>query len=515
MALKIISFIFGISVAFVIAAPTPIKDVPFGVNEVINQVSTPNPQPLIPALPTGEFLIDTSTDSINQYNPAIAFDGTNYLIVWEDDRRDNLRDIYGARVDQNGNVLDPAGIPISIAPERQFNPEIAFDGTNYLVVWQDLRDSSGWDIYCARVNQQGIVLDSAGIKINDNGRWGQPSVASGDTYYLVVWHGILGARVNQQGIVIDTAEFIVSRVGGYDPQHPSIAFDGTNYLVVWNEYHSYLTGNPPHWVTTWDISGQLVSQQDTVLNGTSIAYGPPNKRSPSVAFDGTNYFVLWHDSRNGNADIYGTRVSLTGTVLDPNGIPISTAPNNQGVPSVAFDGDNYMVVWHDNRSGIDFDIYGAKVNQSGTVIEHFPVSTQSGDQSYPVLAHGIGSEFLITYQGWTDSINQQPINNYRIWGKFSSDIGIEEERTTLNAKRFMPEIYPNPARSFLAVRLPQSADRQKLKIFDVSGKLVIVSNEVTGVQEYKQKIRISLKGINPGIYFLRLGKETKKFLVVK
>jgi hypothetical protein len=28
-------------------------------------------------------------------------------------------------------------------------------------------------------------------------------------------------------------------------------------------------------------------------------------------------------------------------------------------------------------------------------------------------------------------------------------------------------------------------------------------------------VKISLKGINPGIYFLRLGKETKKFLVVK
>jgi len=89
------------------------------------------------------------------------------------------------------------------------------------------------------------------------------------------------------------------------------------------------------------------------------------------------------------------------------------------------------------------------------------------------------------------------------------------ERTKLDAERFTPEIYPNPARSFLAIRLPLFAYRQNIKIFDVSGKLIKVEEKVTSEQSHKQEVKISLKGINPGIYFLRIGKETKKFLVVK
>jgi hypothetical protein len=94
-------------------------------------------------------------------------------------------------------------------------------------------------------------------------------------------------------------------------------------------------------------------------------------------------------------------------------------------------------------------------------------------------------------------------------------LGIED-RTMLEAKRYMPEIYPNPASSFHAVRLQQSADRQTLKIFDVSGKLIkeveiLRSAQNDGVVDTK----ISLKGINPGIYFLQFGTRLEKFLVVK
>jgi len=77
------------------------------------------------------------------------------------------------------------------------------------------------------------------------------------------------------------------------------------------------------------------------------------------------------------------------------------------------------------------------------------------------------------------------------------------------------EVYPNPARSFLAIRLPYIADRQMIKIFDVSGKLVKIADKVTSPQSHKQELRISLKGINPGIYFLRFGSETRKFLAIR
>jgi len=94
-------------------------------------------------------------------------------------------------------------------------------------------------------------------------------------------------------------------------------------------------------------------------------------------------------------------------------------------------------------------------------------------------------------------------------------LGVKESRLPLSANRRPLEIYPNPAKSYLAIRLPLTANRQSasggLKIFDVSGKSI---KEVVTPAD-KSEMKIPLKGMNPGIYFLRIGTETKKFLVVK
>jgi hypothetical protein len=107
-----------------------------------------------------------------------------------------------------------------------------------------------------------------------------------------------------------------------------------------------------------------------------------------------------------------------------------------------------------------------------------------------------------------------PIEPKRVWVCKYTEQRIEE-RGTQNAIAMTLEISPNPAKSFLAILLPLTADRQTIKIFNVSGKLVKVIDNVKSTQEHKQELRISLKGINPGIYFLKLGKETKKFIVAK
>src|SRR5262245_5434160 len=78
-----------------------------------------------------------ATDPIQQTDPAIAFGDADYLVLW-DEFDPNLKTVgtFGARV-HDGTVLDPDELPI-VGDER-VGPRVAFDGTNYLVVWADRR----------------------------------------------------------------------------------------------------------------------------------------------------------------------------------------------------------------------------------------------------------------------------------------------------------------------------------------------------------------------------------------
>ena len=103
------------------------------------------------------------------------------------------------------------------------------------------------------------------------------------------------------------------------------------------------------------------------------------EHSPSVAASSSGYLVVWQDQRNGNADIYGARVTTAGVVSDPAGLPISTAANDQASPSVAASSSGYLVVWRDERGGSDLDIYGTRVTTAGVVsdLDGIAISTNA------------------------------------------------------------------------------------------------------------------------------------------
>jgi hypothetical protein len=94
--------------------------------------------------------------------------------------------------------------------------------------------------------------------------------------------------------------------------------------------------------------------------------------------------------------------------------------------------------------------------------------------------------------------------------KYVQAVGIEENHYSQTADLSLLEIFPNPAKSFFVVRGPLSAD---IKMYNVSGKLVKV--EEVNTQFASSGQRFSLKGINPGVYFVRIGNQTmvKKLVV--
>jgi len=303
--------------------------------------------------------------------PAVASDGTNAFVVWTDRQGSAPGVVYGARITRAGAILDRAGLSIYSGQGEHAEPAVSFDGTNYLVVWRSTVWPAGWFLDAARVTPSGTVLDPAAIRISSTYAW-SPAVASGGTNSLVVWlrggvgGSLVGARISPSGVVLDPNPIEISCPPNYSctsnyANEPAVAFDGTNYLVAWSESES---GN---------IFGTRISLAGTVLDpgGIRISHGVGRAGKPTISFGGTNYLVAWEDTRFGCCSIFGTRVSPSGNVLDPGEIAIATRGREQVEPAAVFDGTNYLVAWTDNRSVVNSgsDIYGAHVTQDGRVLE--------------------------------------------------------------------------------------------------------------------------------------------------
>lgn len=331
----------------------------------------------------------------------IAFDGERYLVVWPQyyDLNNFFADIYGRFITTSGDLV---GEPFSIAHgiRNQHDPAVAFNGTYYLVVYYNNVPN---EIRGRLVGTDGSLIGSEFV-ISNSSSENYPDVASDGTNFLVIWadhrnhstnYGdIYGQFVSANGALI-SANFQIS--GPQDQSWPSVEFGSTGYLVIWRN-------RPEPNIGEVDLYGALVDTQGTVSEPIAVSTAPNCQSSwmpPGISFNGTtkNYLVVWDDYRDGySCQIYGTRVSETGELLDgpPNtgGIAISTNAG-AGSPSgahVAFDGANWLVVWGGSR------IRGAQVSPSGTVLDPSGVDlyVTPTSQWFPGIASD-GTNYLVTW----------------------------------------------------------------------------------------------------------------------
>ena len=140
---------------------------------------------------------------------------------------------------------------------------------------------------------------------------------------------------------------------------PSLAWNGSEYLVAWESYPAPGVGS--------DIYAARVTADGDVLDPAGIAISTQTgyEQYSSVASRGDEFLVVWDDERAGpDENVYGSRVAADGTVLDPEGIAISTAGGSEWAPTVASDGTNYFVAWGDARSG--YNVYGRGSRAAGS-----------------------------------------------------------------------------------------------------------------------------------------------------
>jgi hypothetical protein len=331
--------------------------------------------------------------------PAIAFDGVNYLVAWSERAQSGRSDIAFVRVDRTGVVLSPGVRILTGGSVGGVQPAIAFDGTNYLVVWT----TADWRnrISGRRITPLGDVLDAVPLAVSSGPLEAfdqSPSLAFDGTNFLVVWNRrygidncygsytafeVWGARVSAGGAVVDTTGFPISNTPGHQ-RDPRVAFDGTRYLVVWSDSRAVLGAMGCYWGTGGGIRGARVAPSGQVADPTGVDFSsgmPWSLYSPALDFDGTNFLVVWEDQRAPAAErsIYGARISTQGSVLEPQGFAISRSAGHHRTPTVTHNNVGFLVAWFAQASGVE-TLQATPVSASGVLSGNSDISVASTPQ---------------------------------------------------------------------------------------------------------------------------------------
>jgi hypothetical protein len=303
--------------------------------------------------------------------PAIATDGEQYLVV---SRRSEASDparngIRATLVTDESAIGQEIVLGQSGPPACTSSVDAAFGGGVYLVVhfWPDCHSSPPSHAYVSRISRRGELLDVSGVQISqgaDNARF--PRVAFGRDNFLIVFtqgNNIVGTLFSPEGQIVGGGIISTSATTQYVAD---VAFDGTNYLVVWTrEERGY---------EFTSIRGARVARNGTLLDPGGMELDPTDERANvSLSFGAGQYLLAWLDlfPSTGliprDAGVTAVRIALDGTLIDSTRLPINVSVVGKRDLYTAFDGANYLAVW----SVVGFDgnagLYAATVAPSGEI----------------------------------------------------------------------------------------------------------------------------------------------------
>ena len=377
--------------------------------------------------PAGTLLgseIAISTQAGKQRHPAAAFDGTNYLTVWISQQAG------GGQWDTYGRFISRAGIPGNLflisqtVGATENTTSVAFDGTNYLVAWErdiglGFPNPELGDIYCRFVSPSGSFPGNEFAFVTNSGNQVFPSLAFDGANYLLSWSdgpGTTNSQVrfqflNPAGAAISSPFNAFTAVGTNVPLFGGIVFDGRRYAIV----TTLGSSDADLSLTPGDVYGCFISPLPR--GAFPIAITSSNEFGGSTAFDGTNYLAGIGGGPVGAADqITAQLFSPTGALI---GLRISTGRFGSS-PKIAFDGTNYLMVWEDVSSST-YHIYGQFISRFGTLVgSPFAISPTSGNQFFDSINHIVfdGSNYFIV---WRDGLKTDI--NIHVYGQLVSPAG--------------------------------------------------------------------------------------------
>jgi hypothetical protein len=289
--------------------------------------------------------------------PSVVWTGTEYAVAWADDRGVGNWDIYFARLAGDGEMVGTEVRVTTDAGASTF-PSLVWTGTGFGVAWQDSRDGND-NIYFARLDEEGAKIGTDQRILATPGGSAVPSLVWTGSVFGVAWQEYIDgnweiyfARLNVVGVRIGSEMRITA--SPRDSDNPSLVWTGEVYGVAWQDYRD----------SNWEIYFSRINAEGFEMS-TDVRVTDASLESvfPTLVWNGREYGLAWQDSRVGNQEIYFTRLTSVGVKLGSD-VRVTAAAGGSASPSLAWTGSEYGVVWQDYRDS-NWEIYFTRLTATG------------------------------------------------------------------------------------------------------------------------------------------------------
>jgi hypothetical protein len=285
-----------------------------------------------------------------------------------------------------------------------------------------------------------------------------------------------------------------------------------------------------------------------ILSGYTYSYG---KGSSDLYYIRTNNLgdTLWTKTLGGTGEdkanaiietsdggfaiagyIYNSSISVNQAyVVRTNSSGDTLWTQESGAPNEAYANDIYQttddgILWSGKlKLGGYFDFYLYKTDINGNFNFATTFGTNNGDEEAFFTQQTSDKGYIAggTTNGTGYGLNDVFLVKTDSFGLSPTSIVIDVKNNAITKSNI--EIFPNPFSEKAIVQINfeniSSADKMHLKIYDITGKIVLSENEMdlSYINDHLAKGEINAVGLNPGIYFLQLNFEDgvyrQKFII--
>ncbi|KAF6242581.1 hypothetical protein C6988_07865 [Nitrosopumilus sp. b1] len=345
--------------------------------------------------------VNLSNDGTTSLFPDIASDGDNIFVVWQDDDGAGLFEIFLRGSTNNGTTFAATKNISNLANTFVIgfeSPKIITSGSNVYVVWDD-DDPGTPQIFFTNSTDNGANFDSSENLSNSFGFAENPKVAIDGSNVYVVYQDddpgpieVFFTNSTDNGRNFDTP-VVISNTIGFSEQ-PEIAVSSGNVYIVW---HDDVDGDN-------DIQFvRSTNNGDSFSARTDLSVTTEESRDPRISTNGNNVYVVWQEFDGSDEEINFRASSNNGTSFGTT-INISNNAGASTIPEIAVNGTNVHLVWQDDTDGDNEIFYSVSTNNGTSFSTPTNLSDNTGSSTNPQIVAS-GSNVYIIWQDNTDGDN--------------------------------------------------------------------------------------------------------------